>query len=145
MITIETQILINRPAAVVFAFVSDQTNAPKWQQGLHEVRRITDGPIRVGTEHVFARRFAGRLIESQNRFIQYDVAKFFVEFEIPNGQITGAASYLVVPTGATSCRLVSKMNFSVKGIARLFTPILTRLMKRDSVRDEQTLKRLLES
>jgi hypothetical protein len=44
-----------RPASEVFAFVSDQTNAPLWQEGLQEVRRITEGPIRVGTEHVFAR------------------------------------------------------------------------------------------
>ncbi|MCC7439046.1 MAG: SRPBCC family protein [Armatimonadetes bacterium] len=96
-------------------------------------------------EHVFARRFAGKQIESQNRFIQYDPQAFFVEFEIPNGQITGVASYRVVPTDAASCRLISKMNFSVKGIARLFTPLLTRIMKRDSARDEQTLKRLLEA
>ena len=43
-------------AADVFAFLSDQLNAPRWQRGLHEVRRTTDGPIGVGSEHVFVRR-----------------------------------------------------------------------------------------
>ena len=31
MISVETRIEIGRPAADVFAFVSDQTNAPRWQ------------------------------------------------------------------------------------------------------------------
>ena len=90
MISIETRLDIERPSAEVFAFVSDHTNAPLWQRGLHNVRRLTEAPIGVGTEHVFERRFAGRLIESRNRFTQYDQARLFVEFEILEGWITEA-------------------------------------------------------
>lgn len=142
---VETHIDIHRPAAEVFAVVSDHTKAPKWQHGLHEVRRVTDGPIGVGTEHIFVRRFAGKLIESRNRFVQFDEAAFFVEFAIPSGQLTGKASYHVVPTGSNSCRLISTMNFTLKGIWRLFAPILARILKNDSNRDEQKLKGMLET
>ena len=45
MLTVEGSIVIGRPAEDVFAYVSDQTNAPRWQRGLLEVRRTTDGPI----------------------------------------------------------------------------------------------------
>ena len=69
MISMETRIEIGRPAADVFAFVSDQTNAPRWQSGLDEVHRLTPGPIGVGSEHSFVRRFAGRRIESRNSSI----------------------------------------------------------------------------
>ena len=41
---------ISQPVAEVFAFVADQTNAPQWQNGLHEVRRLTEGPIGVGSQ-----------------------------------------------------------------------------------------------
>src|SRR5687768_10448172 len=105
MISVETHLDTARPAAEVFAFVSDHTNAPRWQRGLHEVRRLTDGPLGVGTEHAFVRRFAGRLIESRNRFTQYDAARRYVEFEIPEGSITGRASYAVAPMGEGTCRL----------------------------------------
>lgn len=144
MISVETHLDIKRPAADVFAFVSDQTNAPRWQNGLHEVRRLTDGPIGVGTEHAFVRRFAGRLIESRNRFTQYDEVRRFVEFEIPEGALTGRASYSVAPTGESTCRLTSRMDFTASGLMRLATPLLTRVLRRDSERDEAALKRLLE-
>lgn len=144
MALIETHLDIDRPPSEVFAFVSDHTNAPRWQQGLYEVRRVSEGPIGVGTEHVFVRTFAGKRIESRNRFTQYDETARFVEFEFPDGFITGTASYLAEPRGVAMCRLTSRMQFRVSGVARLATPLFARLMKRDSERDEATLKRVLE-
>jgi uncharacterized membrane protein len=139
----QTRIDIDRPAREVFDFVADQTNAPRWQRGLHEVRRITPVPVGVGTEHVFARRFAGINIESQNRYTAYEPGRF-VSFEIPSGKITGQASYLVEPTGETSSRLVSEVHFRVSGLAGLATPILARVFERDSKKNVAALKELLE-
>ncbi len=44
MIDVEDSIVIDCPIGEVFDFVADQTNAPRWQNGLEQVRRITDGP-----------------------------------------------------------------------------------------------------
>ena len=142
MIRSESSIDINRPAADVFAFVADQTNAPRWQHGLDEVRRLTDGPIRVGTEHVFVRRFAGRTIESHNRYTDYQPGRY-VEFEIPSGWVTGKASYLVEPTGSGRSRLTSRMEFRLAGLSALAAPLFARILARDD-RKEATLKALLE-
>lgn len=101
-INVQSRIQIERPAGEVFAFVTDQTNAPRWQDGLTEVRRITDGPIGVGTEHVFVRQFAGRRIESRNRFTRLEPGRF-VEFEVPQGWLTGTASYRVDPLPNGGC------------------------------------------
>jgi len=144
MIDVVTHLDVDRPAAEVFAFVSDQVNAPLWQSGLHEVRRTTDGPIGVGTEHVFVRRFAGRRIESRNRFIEFESDRY-VAFEIPDGTITGRASYLVEPNGDDRCHVTSTMQFNVNGWMRFAEPLLARVLERDSRRDEQTLKCHLES
>ncbi len=141
--SLQTRIDIARPAADVFDFVADQTNAPRWQKGLHEVRRTTPGPIGVGTEHVFVRRFAGMKIESRNRFTRYDPGRF-VAFEIPSGQITGEASYLVEPTGTDTSRLTSEVHFRVSGLAGLAAPLLARVFERDTKRDEAALKEVLE-
>ena len=141
---IRTCLDIDRPAAEVFKFVADQTNAPKWQHGLHEVRRLTPDPVGVGTEHVFVRRFAGMNIESQNRYTAYEPGRF-VSFEIPSGKITGEASYRVEPTGPKSSRLISEVHFRVSGVAGLAAPLLARVFARDSTRDEASLKELLEN
>ena len=144
VIDVVTHLDVNRPAADVFVFVSDQLNASHWQRGLHEVRRITDGPIGVGSEHVFVRRFAGRRIESRNRFVEFEPGRY-VAFEIPDGAMTGRASYLVEPMSADRCHLTSTMRFNVAGWMRIAEPLLTRVLQRDSQRDEQTLKELLET
>lgn len=141
---VRTYIDIDRLATDVFDFVADQTNAPRWQQGLHEVRRVTQGPLSVGTEHVFVRTFAGMKMESRNRFTAYEPGRF-VSFEIPSGKISGEASYLVEPTGADTTRLTSEVNFRASGLAGLATPLLARVFERASRKDEARLKELLES
>jgi len=142
-LNMQTRIDIDRPPGEVFDFVADQTNAPRWQQGLHEVRRITPDPVGVGTEHVFARRFAGMKIESRNRYTAYEPGRF-VAFEIPSGKIAGKASYLVEPTGTNTSRLISAVNFRVSGLAGLATPVLARVFERDSRKNLAALKDLLE-
>ena len=144
VIDVVTHLDVERSADDVFAFVSDQLNAPRWQRGLHEVRRTTDGPIRVGSEHVFVRRFAGLRIESRNRFVEFEPGRY-VAFEIPDGAMTGRASYSVEPIDADRCHVTSTMQFNVAKWIRVAEPLLARVLKRDSRRDEQALKRLLES
>lgn len=143
MIDVTTSVEIARPVREVFAFVADQTNAPQWQTGLHEVRRLTDGPIGVGSEHEFVRTFAGRRFASRNRFVAFEPGRF-VQFEIPSGWITGRASYRTEASQSAGTLLTSQMEFRVRGPLSLLEPILSRLLARDSGRDEQRLKRLLE-
>ncbi len=142
MIDVETKLEIARPAAEVFAFVADQTNAPSWQTGLKEVRRLSEGPLGIGTEHEFVRRFAGREVATRNRFTAFEPNRY-VEFEIPDGWLTGQGSYLAEPSPAGTV-LTSRMRFRISGPAAVLEPMLARLLARDSRRDEARLKRLLE-
>ena len=142
MIDVETAVEIARPVDEVFGFVADQTNAPRWQSGLHDVQRLTEGPLGVGTEHEFTRRFAGRSLVSRNRFVAFENGRF-VEFEIPDGWITGRASYLTesCPVGTL---LKSRMQFHARGSVAFLEPAFTVLLARDSRRDERRLKHMLE-
>ena len=142
MIDLETTVEISRPVAEVFAYVADQTNAPQWQNGLEEVRRLTEGPIGVGSQHEFIRRFAGRRIASRNRFVAFEEDRC-VRFEIPEGWLTGQASYLTEPSPGGTI-LTSRMQFHAHGLAALLEPLLSRVLARDLRRDDQHLKRLLE-
>ena len=144
MIRVEIEVQIERPAGTVFGFVADQTNAPRWQRGLTEVRRLTDGPPGVGTEHAFVRTFAGRGMESRNRYTEFN-PDHFVEFEIPDGWMGGTASYRVEPTESGSCHLIARMDFHVRGPLAVAEPLLTRLLARDARANVAALKRLLES
>lgn len=143
MISQESRLPIARPPAEVFAFVSDMTNAPRWQTGLHEVRRLTPGPLRVGTEHAFVRRFAGREVASQNRFVAFDPGRF-VAFEFPQGWVTGRGSYRVEPDGHGGSLLTARVELHPRGLMRLAQPVLARVLRRDVRRDDEALTALLE-
>lgn len=78
MIQAEASIVIDRPIEDVFAFVANQHNAPQWQPTLLEVRRITDGPIGVGTRHSVVRAFMGQQMEVTNEYVKFE----------PNEEIT---------------------------------------------------------
>jgi uncharacterized protein YndB with AHSA1/START domain len=141
---LETRTELQAPASMVFDFVADNTNAPRWQSGIDEIRRITPGPLRVGTEHELTRRFAGMKVVGRNRFIAYEPGRY-VAFEIPSGKMTGVASYLVEPTGADTCRLISSVDFQVTGLARFAVPLLTLIFKRDDEKALAKLKTLMEN
>ena len=145
MIDIETTLDVDAPADAVFAFVADQTNGPLWQKGLHSVRRLTPGPIGVGSEHEFERRLAGIPIKSRNRFTAYSSEERQVVFEIPKGWVSGEASYRVEPLGPGSCRLISTMRFDLSGPPKLFERSFAKTLERDTARDEATLKALVEA
>ena len=90
-----------------------------------------------------SRRWLGMKIDIQNRYTAYDPGRF-VSFEIPSGKISGEASYLVEPIGATTCRVISEVDFRVAGLAGLTTPLLAKVFDHDSRKDMNALKAVLE-
>lgn len=51
MLEFENTIRVDRSIAEVFAFLSDLENIPKWNYYVVEVRKLSDGPIGIGTTY----------------------------------------------------------------------------------------------
>jgi uncharacterized protein YndB with AHSA1/START domain len=49
MATFENTVMIARPIQDVFAFLSDLENIPKWNYAIVETRKVSEGPVGVGT------------------------------------------------------------------------------------------------
>jgi uncharacterized protein YndB with AHSA1/START domain len=143
MITVQKSIVIDRSPKEVFAFVSDQTNAPRWQRGLAVVRRTTDGPIGIGTRHTFERTLMGRKMDGSNEYTRYE-PNALVAFAW-SGPMPGQASYIVEPAGMDRTRLVSRLEMQAHGLLRLAEPLLAAGLRRDVEANLDTLKHLLES
>jgi uncharacterized protein YndB with AHSA1/START domain len=47
--TFENTLMIARPIEDVFAFLSDLENVPKWNYAIVETRKVSEGPVGVGT------------------------------------------------------------------------------------------------
>jgi uncharacterized membrane protein len=144
MVTVEKGIVIGRPAVDVFAFVSDHTNAPRWQRGLLEVRRANDGPIGVGTRHTLVRTFMGRRVEASNEFTHYEPNKL-VAFAVISSWLPGHGSYVVEPEGAHRARLIARVELRPMGLFRVAEPLMAAALTRDVEANLGALKGLLEA
>jgi uncharacterized protein YndB with AHSA1/START domain len=47
--TFENTVMIRRPIEDVFGFLSDFENVPKWNYAIVETRKVSAGPVGVGT------------------------------------------------------------------------------------------------
>ena len=96
----------------MFAYVSDETNAPRWQRGVREVRDKTEGPIGLGTRHTAVRAFMGRTLELSNEYTRYELKIV--------GTMPGQASYVVEPAGTGDrARLTSRIDMQAPGPFRV--------------------------
>ena len=62
---IEGEIMIERPVDVVFDFVADERNEPRYNPQLVSVEQTTSGPIGVGTQFRAETVRVGRTVEVQ--------------------------------------------------------------------------------
>jgi uncharacterized membrane protein len=64
----ENTIRVDRPIAEVFTFLADLENIPKWNYYVLDVRKLSDGPIGIGTSYHQVRKTD----EQDFRIIEFD-------------------------------------------------------------------------
>jgi uncharacterized protein YndB with AHSA1/START domain len=105
MVKVEYSIVINRPVAEVFTYVTDPANNAKWQEGLVESRQASSGPMGLGAQVVDVRKFLGRDMDSKLEVTASEPNKKFSEkvnsgplkFEITNTfEASGSGTKLTV-------------------------------------------------
>ena len=143
MIKNEKSIIIQRPIEKVFAFVSDLQNATQWQSGVLEVRRVTEGPLGIGTQFAFVRKFMGRKMEAISEFVAYEPNSKVV-FKNNSGPMDFENSYLFEATDEDT-RLTSILEMQPKGFISLAEPLIDAGLKREMETAFGDLKDLLES
>ena len=143
MIKVEESTVVNRPIEEVFAFLADQTNAPRWQSGLLEVRRTTEGPLGVGTKHTAVRKFMGRRLEATNEYVVYEPNKE-ITFKGTANSAAFQHSYFTEYV-AEGTKVISRMEMQSKGLFGLAEPLIVSSLRREFVANLGELKDLLES
>jgi uncharacterized protein YndB with AHSA1/START domain len=142
VIHVEKSTVVRRPSHEVFAFVADQTNAARWQSGIVEVRRLTDGPPGVGTRHRFTRTLMGRRMTGENEYVAFEPGKR-VEFRTTSGpRLLASYAVTAVPEGT---RLTATIELDVSGIMSVAEPLVARALTRDVVANLARLTSILES
>jgi uncharacterized membrane protein len=72
MYTFEHNVFINRPTQEVFDYVTQPSNAPKWQGTVESAEWVSDGPVGVGSTWRGVNKFMGRKIEGTLEITSWD-------------------------------------------------------------------------
>jgi carbon monoxide dehydrogenase subunit G len=138
---LERDIVIDRPAADVFAFVSEPRNLPAWQHSVVEVSR-DDGPVEVGTRFAEVRHFLGKRFASTVEVIELEPHRSFA-VRIVDGSVP-ATIYHLLETLGEKTRLTVVGEAKPTGLLRFAAGAMAKAAEHEGQADLARLKTLLE-
>jgi uncharacterized protein YndB with AHSA1/START domain len=125
MAPITSIIEVARPPQEVFAYVTDPSTMPEWQQGC--VSGHMDTPTtRVGSKCTTVRRIGGREREVTTEITAHDPPRRWADRGI-DGPIRALVAVTVEPLADGSrSRLTIELDFIGRGIGKLLVPLVVR-------------------
>ncbi len=122
---ITTSIEVARPMEEVFAYVTDPSTMPEWQQGA--VSGHMDAPTtRVGSKCTTVRRIGGREREVTTEITEYRPPRRWADRGI-EGPIRAMVAVTVEPlAGGSRSKLTIDLDFTGHGIGKLLVPLVVR-------------------
>jgi uncharacterized protein YndB with AHSA1/START domain len=135
-------VVIRRPIEEVFAFVTTPENSSKWQSATVETKKITPGPIGIGTRMSHVGKFMGRRIQ-----VAAAVSDFIPNYRYRYDSRFRSTAYFLRYTfepveAGTKLTLDTEANLA--GMFRLLTPLVVRMTQRMYRQDLDKMKEVLE-
>jgi carbon monoxide dehydrogenase subunit G len=134
-------ITIKRQTSEVFAYLADFENLPRWNYAITETRKITPGPVGVGSKYLQLRTVPKRSDET------FEIIEFEPHSRLTVhgafGPLSGQASYMLDPTD-DGTRLTNAMDLQPKGVLSLVAPLATSRVRAAVANNLDKLKQILE-
>jgi carbon monoxide dehydrogenase subunit G len=143
VITLEKSIHINKPAAEVFAFMSDFANDTKWQADLVRSERTSSGPMGAGATGVYVQKFMGKEMKNEVVVSEYDPPKK-LGFKTTSGpvQFEMAVTFMEMDGGT---HVTVNMQGEAGGFFKVAEGMLQKELDKTMSRDFAKLKEVLEA
>jgi hypothetical protein len=132
---------ITCPREEVFAFLADLENLPRWNYAIEQTRKVTAGPVAVGTRYHQVRALPTRQEESLE-VIGLDPGRTLI-VQGPLSMLPAKLVYDLESVGATTV-LVNEVELSLSGPLALVSPIATRRIKAAVAENLAALREILE-
>jgi uncharacterized protein YndB with AHSA1/START domain len=138
----EHAVLIDRPVAEVFAFVTDPANNPSWMPFAVEVAVMTGGPVRVGTRVRQSNGFLGRRFDTIFEVTELEPDRRCA-IRFLAGPVWGTSVYSLAPAGGGT-GLVVEMDIEAHRFFRMAEPVFAGVAQLELSAAAKRLKELLE-
>ena len=136
-----SEIVIDRPADEVFAYWADLERAPEWAAPVIERRKLTEGPVGVGSRFHAVDKYPLRRVEFDMEITALEPGRLMAAtwFKPMEG---GWEARFSESDGST--RLTLQAEVRPAGLLRLLSPIAAPWAKRQILKDLRAFKSRLE-
>ena len=140
---------VERPAAEVFAYVTDPARFSEWQKGVVEghMDGLGNGTqeLAVGAKCVTTRRIGGANRPATSELVHIDPPRTWGVRGL-DGPIRAAVDLVVQPVTDARSRLTISVDFTGRGIGKVLVPLVVRRQARKEMPDNlAALKRRMET
>lgn len=119
-------------------------NHPRWEKEVQAIRKLTPGPVGVGTRAVMTRKEMGRV-----RDTEYEVIEFLpgssIAFHHPQDAMDFRLRFALTPVGAGTCEITVEVAAQPKGALRLLEPLMRLGFPRRSRRITDAMSAIVEA
>lgn len=143
-VDVQTEIIIQQPAAAVAAFASDPDNVTAWYKNIKSVEWKSPRPVTEGSLLAFVAHFLGRRLAYAYEVIELDLPRRMV-MRTADGPFPMETTYTWTEEGPGKTRMRLRNRGEAKGFAAITAPLMSRMMRKANLDDLALLKRLLES
>jgi uncharacterized membrane protein len=134
-------VTINRPRAEVFAYLAKFENIPSWNYAISETRKITTGPVVVGTQYRQVRTLPSRSEERFEVVVFEPDRRLSIDGDL--GPFHGRVSYDLDDVGGATT-LTNTVDLEASGALSLVAKLATRKVQAAVAANLEVLKELLE-
>jgi hypothetical protein len=138
-----TEVVIERPLAVVAGYAGDPSNAPEWYANIESVVWQTAPPVAVGSRMEFVAHFLGRRLAYTYEVVELDPLRRLV-MRTAQGPFPMETSYEWTAEGE-STRMTLRNTGEPSGFAGIAAPLMAAAMRRANTKDLLRLKSVLEA
>jgi uncharacterized membrane protein len=142
-VDVSTQIVIDRPVAVVADYAANPDNVPYWYVNIQSVEWKTPKPLAVGSQVAFVAKFLGRRMAYTYEIVSL-VPGQQVIMRTSQGPFPMETQYRWEPSGAGT-RMTLRNVGNPGGFFKLAAPLMARAMRKANQKDLASLKRILEA
>jgi carbon monoxide dehydrogenase subunit G len=136
---------IDRPAEVVWEYLIAFEQVGTWEHGIVEVRQVTPGPARLGTEISARRIFAGRTVDLRGSIVAFEDGRT-ATMALSGGPIAMTeATYTVDPIEAGRSRVTYAGEGRLRSALRLMEPMVPALGRAEARKNLARLRRRVDA
>lgn len=137
----ESSIVINKPLAEVFAFVTNHDNTTKWQNGVDAV--IPDGPPNVvGSKYTEVRKFMGQEMKSVMEITAFEQDSKWAA-KVLKGPVPFTVTAAFTAEGSAT-KMDTTVEGEPKGFFKIAGGMLESQLTKSLQEDAESLKKILE-